>query len=281
MDKLKNLQEILKQMNSVLVAYSGGADSTFLLKIAKDTLKDNVLAVTANSETYTQKELESAKEFASKTGIRHIVIKTLEFQNKNFTNNPPDRCYYCKKELFSSLKKIALEEKINFIVDGSNFDDLKDYRPGAKAHSEFSIRSPLREAGLTKSEIREYSRNSGLPTWDKPSQACLSSRFPYGEEITEQKLNMVAKAEFFLHKLGFNQLRVRFYAPFLARIEIETQDFEKFFNPELKTKIIFNFKDIGFKYITLDLEGYRTGSMNEVLIKENVKGEVKVEGENI
>ncbi|MBI4651571.1 ATP-dependent sacrificial sulfur transferase LarE [Candidatus Desantisbacteria bacterium] len=265
MDKFKKLREILKNMESLLVAYSGGVDSTFLLKSAFDTLGDRVLAVTAESDTYTAEELEDSRKIASDIGVRHIIIHTEELKNEKFVSNPPDRCYYCKKELFTKLLEIAKINKINFVADGTNFDDINDYRPGMKAALEFGIRSPLKEAGFTKNEIREYSKKLGLSTWNKPGQACLSSRFPYGENITPQKLGIVSSAENFLHELGFSELRVRYYSPALARIELNLHEQEKLYNSETRVKILTYFKKLGFNYITLDLEGYRTGSMNEVL----------------
>ncbi|MBI5207990.1 MAG: ATP-dependent sacrificial sulfur transferase LarE [Candidatus Firestonebacteria bacterium] len=265
MDKLDTLQQIFKKMGSVLVAYSGGADSTFLLKVALDSIGENVLAVTSESETYTSHELENAKSVAMDLKAKHVLIHTDELNNKEFIRNTPDRCYYCKKELFSNLLKIAKENNINFVVDGANIDDTRDYRPGHKASLELGIRSPLIEAKFTKEDIREYSKKFRLPTWDKPSQACLSSRVPYGEQITIEKLKKINLAEMYLKNIGFQNVRVRFYSKELARIEVGKNEIEKANVPEIRNKIVSQFKKIGFKYITLDLEGFRSGSMNEVL----------------
>lgn len=263
--KLNKLKKELKKMSSVVVAFSGGVDSTFLLKVAYDVLGDNVLAVTAKSETYPEQELKEAKYLAKFIGVKHKIIETKELLNKNFSQNPANRCYFCKKELFSKLKeiaKIAKDQKIKYVLDASNFDDLGDYRPGRTAAKELGVISPLAEAGLTKKEIRFFSKELGLPTWEKPSQACLASRIPYGNEITVKELTKVDRAENFLKESGFNELRVRNHGE-IARIEVP----QKYFELILKNneKIAQKFKELGFAYITLDLQGYRTGSLNEVL----------------
>lgn len=260
--KLKILEGILKGMESAIVAFSGGVDSSFLLKVSKDVLGDNVLAVTAVSETYTNSELADAKKYAKLLRVRHKIIRTDELKNSRFLSNPTNRCYYCKKELFLKLRKIARENRISYVLDASNYDDLSDYRPGMMAAKEIRVRSPLKEAKLTKNEIRQLSKKLGLETWNKPSAACLASRFPYDSRITRQGLAVVGKAEGYLRKLGFRQLRVRHYGD-TARIEIEQNDFRRAIkNSE---KINSRLRKIGFKYITLDLGGYRTGSMNEGL----------------
>jgi len=263
-ERLGKLKDILKEMKSVLIAYSGGVDSTFLLKVAKDTLKNKVVAVTATSLTYPMEEFEEAKKLAKMIGVKHIVVETNELEDPEFTSNSPQRCYYCKKELFSLLKKIAKENSIEQIADGSNADDVQDFRPGIQAACEFGVRSPLKEAGLTKSEIRLLSKKMGLPTWSKPSFACLSSRFPYGMRINKKDLLKVAEGERFLRKLGFSQVRVRHYED-TARIEVLHSEMPKLFEDGVKEKIVEKFKQLDYTYITIDLEGYRTGSMNEVL----------------
>lgn len=260
--KLKKLQQTLKDMDKVVVAYSGGADSTFLLKVAHDMLGKNILAVTAVSPTYTNSELKQAKQFTKKMKIRHIIIKSKEMENEKFKKNTPNRCYYCKKELFSKIRKIALTQNINHIIDGSNVDDTNDYRPGAKAIKEYDVVSPLKEAGLTKKEIRNLSLKMQLNSWNKPPLACLSSRLPYGTRITKERLKQIEQAESFLLKLGLNHVRVRYHDN-IARIEVNKDDFSKIFKHS--KKIIQQFKKLGFTYITLDIEGYRTGSLNEVL----------------
>ncbi len=263
--KFNKLKNILKNLKKIVVAYSGGVDSSFLLKIASDVLgRENVLAVIADSETYPEKELKEAKEFVKKHKINHLVIKTSELKNKNFSSNPKDRCYYCKKELFSKLREISLNNGFEYVVDGSNYDDLKDFRPGRKAIKELKVRSPLLEAKLTKSDIRTISKKLGLETWDKPSLACLASRFPYGIVINRKKLKTIEEAEKFLFQLGFKQVRVRYHNN-IALIELLPEDIDLFISKDLRKKIINKFKKLGFKYITLDLQGYRSGSMNEVL----------------
>ncbi len=263
--KVKKLKDILQSMSKVLIAYSGGVDSTFLVKIAKDTLgKENVLAVTAESATYPLSELKDAKRNARNIGVRHLVIHTDEFEDSNFVLNPANRCYYCKKELFSTLRKIAKKEGIEFVIDASNTDDVNDYRPGAKAKKEFGVRSPLQEAGFNKNDIRHLSEKIGLKTWDKPAMACLASRIPYGEKIEIDKLKRIETAEEFLQKSGFKQVRVRCHGS-VARIEVLPKDIKLLIKNTLHDRIITRLKKMGFAFVTLDLQGYRTGSLNEVL----------------
>jgi uncharacterized protein len=264
-DKLGNLKEIFRLMGKVLVAYSGGVDSTLLLKVAKDTLGDeNVLAVTVFSPLYPERELTGAKKLTQGMGVRHLLIKSNELEIEGFSKNPPNRCYYCKKELFVELQNLAQKEEIPFIVEGSTLDDEKDHRPGRRAIQELGIRSPLKEAMFTKAEVRELSNALGLTTWDKPSFACLASRFPYGEEITIERLKMIDEAEDFLFGLGFKQVRVRHHGN-LARIEIYPEEIERLMDGSLREKVVNHLKKIGYHYITVDLQGFRSGSMNEVL----------------
>jgi len=263
--KTKKLKEIFQSMGRALVAFSGGVDSTLLLKVAQDTLGDNnILAVTAHSPLYPDRELAGVKKLIQTLGARHRLIESNELEIPGFSENPPNRCYYCKEKLFRELLEIAKEESIPFIVEGSTLDDDRDHRPGRMAVQELGIRSPLKEASFTKIEVRELSKELGLPTWDKPSFACLASRFPYGEEITEQGLRMVDQAEDFLFGLGFKQVRVRHYGS-LARIEILNEEMSRLMNGSLREKVVSYLKGVGYRYITLDLQGFRSGSMNEVL----------------
>jgi pyridinium-3,5-biscarboxylic acid mononucleotide sulfurtransferase len=262
-DKLKT---ILEGMESVLVAYSGGVDSTLLLKTAGDVLGGNkVLAVIAKSRTYPSDETEKAGKLAEKLKIRHKIITTNELSDPQFSSNPVNRCYYCKKELFLKMKRIVRENNLKFIADGSNYDDIRDFRPGSRAKCELGVRSPLQEAGLTKEDIRALSKKLKLPTWNKPSLACLASRFPYGKHLTAKELNRVEKAEKFLQESGFRQVRVRHYGD-TARIEVEKEEIRPMVDN--RRSIVKKLKKLGYIYVTLDLEGYRSGSMNETLKKQ-------------
>jgi uncharacterized protein len=264
-EKFEQLKKIFQSMGRVLVAFSGGVDSTFLLKVASDTLgRENVLGVTALSPLYPERELSGVKHLVQTLGVRHRLIDSNELEIEGFSGNPPNRCYSCKRKLFEEMQNVAREESISFIVEGSTLDDDKDHRPGRMAIQELGIRSPLKEALFTKKEIRESSKILGLATWDKPSFACLASRFPYGEEITPEGLKMVDEAEDFLFRLGFKQVRVRHYQN-LARIELLQEEIGRLMEGGLREQVVGQLKRIGYKYVTLDLQGFRSGSMNEVL----------------
>ena len=263
-EKYENLKVYLKSLGSVAVAFSSGVDSTFLLKVAHDVLGDKAIAVTAASCSFPERELNEAKKFCAENGIQHIVCESEELNIDGFRQNPKNRCYLCKHELFEKVWNIAKENGLNAVAEGSNMDDNGDYRPGLQAVAELHVKSPLRHVELTKQEIRDLSKEMGLPTWDKQSFACLSSRFVYGEEITESKLSMVDQAEQLLLDMGFHQLRVRIHGQ-MARIEVMPSEFLKLMEDANREKIVSEFKKIGFSYVTLDLQGYRMGSMNETI----------------
>ena len=260
--KLKTLKELLGKYSSAVIAFSGGVDSTFLARIAKDVYGDNLLLITATSSTYPFYELEEAKLLALLLGIKHKIIVSEEIDIPGYSDNPPDRCYYCKRELFGKIKYIATEEGYEAVFDGSNADDLKDFRPGMKAKQEKGVISPLAETGFTKSDIRHFSGKLNLPTAGKQSYACLASRFPYGEKITKEKLDRLAKAEYEVRNLGFSQFRIRSHEN-LARFEFIPSEMDKAWG--IRDKLADICHRSGFNYITIDLNGYRTGSMNETL----------------
>jgi pyridinium-3,5-biscarboxylic acid mononucleotide sulfurtransferase len=265
--KNEKLGIILKEMGRCMLAFSGGVDSAFLLARALQVLGDNVLAVTASSETFPQREFDEAVALAKKLKAPHLTIHIKEFENENFIKNDKNRCYFCRTGLYERLVKLAHEKGYPYIVDGTNASDVGDYRPGMKALKEKGVRSPLKEAGLTKDDIRKLSKEMNLPTWNKPSFACLSSRIPYGTRITKEAINQLDLAEnYLLKEIGLYQVRVRHHGQ-MARIEVDSDDFMKVV--ERREEINNKLKQLGFHYVTLDLQGYRTGSMNEVLHKEN------------
>jgi pyridinium-3,5-biscarboxylic acid mononucleotide sulfurtransferase len=264
-DKLENLKNSIKSINKAAVAFSGGVDSSFLLAVCSEVLgRENVIAVTASSETYTDSELSFAKEFAKQAGIRHVIIETDELNDPAFSCNPKDRCYYCKKSFYlKALDKIK-SQNFGILLDGTNADDSSDYRPGYIAVKELGIKSPLLESGFTKEEIRVLSKNMGLPTCDKPANPCLASRIPYGNNITGEKLETIAKAEKYIHDLGFSIVRVRHHNE-TARIEIPASDIHRFMQDDIRQQVNQYLKSLGFIWISLDMEGYRTGSLNSAM----------------
>lgn len=266
-EKFEQLIALFKEMEQALIAYSGGVDSTLVAKIAFDVLGDRALAVTAVSPSLLPEELEDAKIQAATIGIPHKILQTHEMENPNYTSNPVNRCYFCKSELHDTLKPLALELGYPYVMDGVNADDLHDYRPGIQAAKERGARSPLAEVGVTKLEVRQLSQQLGLPWWDKPAQPCLSSRFPYGEEITVAKLQRVGRGEIFLRKLGWQNLRVRSEGE-TARIELPPEQIKEFVLTNDLQTLVSAFQDFGFLYVTLDLEGYRSGKLNQVLNRE-------------
>jgi len=265
-EKLENLKELLKSYGGVAVAYSSGVDSTFLLKVASEVLGEKAIAVTGISCVFPQRESVEAKEFCIENNIKQVIVPINEIELDEFRHNPPNRCYICKKGIFGKVIAAAKEHGIDVVVDGSNKDDEGDYRPGMQALKELGIKSPLRELGFTKEEIRKLSREYNLPTWSKPAYACLSSRFPYGEEITEEKLKMVELAEDYLMNHGFEQMRVRIHGK-IARIELLPQDINRMLDETFREEVYKELQSYGFEYVSLDLKGYRMGSMNETIKK--------------
>ncbi|KUO65902.1 MAG: adenine nucleotide alpha hydrolase [Gracilibacter sp. BRH_c7a] len=262
--KLDVLKHNLSRMEKVIIAFSGGVDSTFLLHVAYNVLGDNAIPVTVNSTIYPVRELNISVDFCRRIRLPQHIINFSELDNPKFCQNPPERCYICKKELFGRIKSLATQLDVQHIVDGSNLDDIDDYRPGMQALNELGIKSPLIDASLTKEDIRELSQEFGLPTWDKPSFACLVSRIPYGQEITKEKLSMIDKAEQYLLNLGFKQVRVRHHGE-IARIEVAPEERCRFTDVAFMDKVADELKLLGFTYVVLDLRGYRSGSMNETL----------------
>ena len=272
MQKLAQLKTLFVEMDRALIAYSGGIDSTLVAKVAWDVLRDRALAVTAVSPSLLPEDLEDARIQAAEIGIAHQLVQTHEMDNPNYTSNPVNRCYFCKSELHDTLKPLALERGYPYVIDGVNADDLRDYRPGIQAAKERGARSPLAEIGITKAEVRELSKQLGLPWWDKPAQPCLSSRFPYGETITVSKLQRVGRAERYLRNLGLKDLRVRSQGD-TARIELPPQQIQDFVRTTDLPALVAALQDYGFLYVTLDLEGYSSGKLNRVLGQETGKDE--------
>ena len=267
--KFSLLKDILGGMESLVVAFSGGVDSTLLLKIAKIVLGDKVLAVTASSETTPRHELEDAKRLAKEFGVRHLIVESCDLEVPEFVKNPEDRCYICKKMRFSAIARIAAEQRLSWVADGSNIDDQGDFRPGMRAVKELGVRSPLLEAGLSKEDIRLLSRSLGLSTWNKPPYACLATRVPYGSPITAEKLAMIDAAEDLIRSMSISsQVRVRHYGD-TARIEVAHENIAKLLENETRERVVTFFKNLGFKFVTLDLEGYRMGSLNSERSEKN------------
>lgn len=263
-EKLAKLEEYIRELGSLAIGFSGGVDSSFLLAVAHEVLGDNVIAVTGADASVPEREVNEAIAFCKERGIRHIICKVDPLQEEGYRNNSPDRCYFCKHGIFTEVKRIADEYGIKYMAEGSNMDDIGDYRPGLRAAAELSVKSPLREARLNKSEIRIISRAMGLPTWSKPAYACLASRFVYGEEITEKKLHMIDRAEQFLIEHGFFEERVRMHGN-IARIEVPPLDITRLAADGVREEVYEELRKIGFLFVTLDLKGYRLGSMNATL----------------
>lgn len=263
-EKLEALKAYLRELDHVMVAFSAGVDSAFLLRVAYDTLGEKAVAVTADSPLFPKRELDEAREFCRTRGIRHLIFESEELTEQDFCSNPVNRCYICKRRLFERILSIGREEGIVHVAEGSNMDDMGDYRPGLQAVEELGIKSPLRHVGLFKSEIRLLSKKMDLSTWEKPSFACLATRIAYGDPITKEKLSMIGQGEQCLFDLGFRQVRVRIHGQ-MARIEVVQEDFERLLRQDIREQIISRFRELGFTYVSMDLEGYRTGSMNEGL----------------
>lgn len=268
-ENLTQLTQLFETMEQALIAYSGGIDSTLVAKVAYDVLGDRAIAITANSPSLLPEDLEDAKTQAQAIGIPHEIVLTHEMDNPDYTSNPTNRCYFCKSELHDTLKPLAIDRGFGYVVDGVNADDLQDYRPGIQAAQERGARSPLAELGITKLEVRELSRHLNLPWWDKPAQPCLSSRFPYGESITVEKLQRVGRSELYLRKLGWQNLRVRSDGD-TARIEIPSDQIPTFILNTDLPQLITQLKTFGFLYITLDLEGYRSGKLNDIFVSNSL-----------
>lgn len=275
-EKLERLKQIFAEMERAVIAYSGGIDSTLVAKIAYDVLGDRAKAITAVSPSLLPEELEDAQIQAAQIGIIHEVVETHEMENPNYTSNPINRCYFCKSELHDTLKPLAIKQGYPYVVDGVNADDLQDYRPGIQAAKERGARSPLAEVGVTKAEVRQLAKTLGLPWWDKPAQPCLSSRFPYGEEITIEKLQRVGRAEIYLRKLGLKHLRVRSSGD-TARIELPPEQIQEFVLTTDLPQLVSALQNYGFLYVTLDLEGYRSGKLNQVIGHFSEQGTVNRE----
>jgi uncharacterized protein len=263
--KYRQLQQNLSSLGSVLLAFSGGVDSTLLLKVCQDTIPERFLAVTANSDTSPRHELADAVRYSEEFGARHLIIESEELSLPAFIENPANKCYICKKLRFSALSTLARQQGLAYLIDGSNLDDAQDYRPGMQAIRELGVRSPLMETGFSKAEVRRLSKKLGLPTWNKPPYACLATRIPYGSPITREKLRQVDAGEDFLRGLDLSeQIRVRHYGD-TARIEVPAADLHKFARAEVRSRIVSYFKELGFSFVTLDLEGYRMGSLNQAI----------------